>query len=99
MMNFLAKLILKILRKANLNKISQFCKKNIKFGDYCDFKLLICPKSIHLGQNINFRNYSSVLFSKNSELTISENFFMNILCSINCLDAIFIGKTHYLEKI
>lgn len=49
-------------------------------------------KKLSIGPAADFRNYTSILISKNATLEIGSHFFMNNFCSINCLENISIGN-------
>lgn len=91
-MNFLAKLILKFLKTANLKELSKHQNTNIKIGNFCDFKFYNGYKNISFGKDINVRDNCHFLVGKNASLKIENNVFFNNNCSINCLDSIEIGE-------
>ncbi len=92
MMSILGKLILKILKNANLKELSKHQNANIKIGNFCDFKFYNGYKSISFAKDINVRDNCHFLVGKNASLKIENNVFFNNNCSVNCLDSIEIGE-------
>lgn len=95
-MSFFSKLILKILKSRNLNILKNTSGSQIgdhfRFGDFCNFTLYPKLRKIHLGNDVNIRNYCNILVGNDAELSIGNRFFMNNYCSINCLEKIEIGE-------
>jgi len=95
-MHFLSKIILKLLKKSSLKKLSSSPNStrggNIKIGDFCNFSLYPNAKKISIGSVFSIRNYYNILVSNDAELHIGNNVFMNNYCSINCLEKIEIGE-------
>ncbi len=95
-MHFLSKIILKLLKKSSLKKLSSSPNSaiggNIKIGDFCNFSFYPNAKKISIGSGFSIRNYCNILVSNDAELHIGNNVFMNNYCSINCLEKIEIGE-------
>lgn len=95
-MHFLSKIILKLLKKSSLKKLSSSPNStigsNMKIGDFCNFSFYPNAKKISIGCGFSIRNYCNILVSNDAELHIGNNVFMNNYCSINCLEKIEIGE-------
>ena len=103
-MHFLSKIILKLLKKSSLKKLSGCPNSaiggNIKIGDFCNFSFYPNAKKINIGNGFSIRNYCNILVSNDAELHIGNNVFMNNYCSINCLEKIEIGeKAHEKDNL
>ena len=89
-MHFLSKIILKLLKKSSLKKLSSSPNSaiggNIKIGDFCNFSFYPNAKKISIGSGFSIRNYCNILVSNDAELHIGNNVFMNNYCSINCIE-------------
>jgi acetyltransferase-like isoleucine patch superfamily enzyme len=65
---------------------------SLKLGDNVKFIIYPNAKEIKIGNRINFRDSIHVIVQNDAKLHIEDNVFMNNFCSINCLEAIFIGE-------
>lgn len=83
--------------KVKLNKQRFLVNPNVNVGikfklaDYTTFIIHENSKAV-FGNYIDIRNNFNLVLGENANLLIADNVFMNNNCSINCLDAICIGK-------
>lgn len=96
-MLFFSKFIYWLLKLPNKKNLRNHAS-SVKFGHFCNFNILPNVKSIQFGENINIRNYCSIIVSNGAELTLSDNIFINNYCSINCLKKIEIGENTLLGE-
>lgn len=89
--NVFYKIQLKLNKKRFISNSNLYIAKNFRLGNYTTS--IIHPTSkASFGQDVDIRNNFNLVLGKNANLLLEDKIFLNNACSINCLDAIFIGE-------
>ncbi len=91
----LIQILQKLQRKKQISLLRKHPKVqmgNMKLGINNHFVLYPEIKKVHLGNDLDFRNYIHIIVQNGAVLEIGDNVFMNNFCSVNCLDKISIGE-------
>lgn len=61
-------------------------------GRFFDLHFDASDSSIHIGKNVQFRDYCQIRSGMNGQLKIGDGVFFNIQCTITCFKSITIGN-------
>jgi acetyltransferase-like isoleucine patch superfamily enzyme len=64
---------------------------SVTLGKWSTIHIESAAARLHVGNNVEFRKFCSVLVGGRGLLRIGNNVFFNNYCSVNCLEAVEIG--------